>query len=93
MATGKVKWFNRVKGYGFIEQESGGPDLFVHTSNVQGDPIKDEDDVEYEVGEGPKGPSALNVRLTGSASTQSPEAEAEEAPAEAEATDSDESNA
>ena len=62
MPTGTVKWFNRIKGFGFIEQEDG-KDLFVHNSNVTGE-INDGDSVEFEVGEGPKGPNAINVRKT-----------------------------
>ncbi len=60
MAQGTVKWSNQVKGIGFIEQE-GGDDLFVHKSQVEGT-IRDGDTVEFEVGEGPKGPNAVNVR-------------------------------
>ena len=56
MAQGTVKWFNQKKGFGFIEQEDG-EDLFVHFSQVEGE-IKDGDSVEFEVGEGPKGPNA-----------------------------------
>ena len=60
MAEGTVKWFNQSKGYGFIQQEEG-EDLSVHKSQVEGH-IRDGDSVEYEVGEGPKGPNAVNVR-------------------------------
>ena len=62
MAQGTVEWFNQKKGYGFIEQEDG-EDLFVHYTQVEGE-IKDGDSVEFEVGEGPKGPNAINVSKT-----------------------------
>ncbi|MBA41343.1 MAG: cold-shock protein [Euryarchaeota archaeon] len=62
MPTGTVKWFNRIKGFGFIEQEEG-DDLFVHKSQVTGE-LNEGDSVEFEVGEGPKGPNAINVRKT-----------------------------
>tara|TARA_B100000925_G_scaffold288203_1_gene268771 strand:- start:557 stop:748 length:192 start_codon:yes stop_codon:yes gene_type:complete len=60
MPTGTVKWFNRIKGFGFIEQEEG-DDLFVHKSQVT-DELNEGDSVEFEIGEGPKGPNAMNVR-------------------------------
>ena len=62
MAKGKVKWFNSQKGYGFIEQENG-DDLFVHKNEVSGY-IEEGDQVEFEIGEGQKGPCALKVKKT-----------------------------
>jgi len=61
--TGKVKWFNNAKGYGFIERESGS-DVFVHFSEIQGDGFKNLEEgqkVEFTVEKGPKGPQATNV--------------------------------
>ncbi len=63
MATGKVKWFNNQKGYGFITPESGN-DVFVHHSAIQGDGYKSLDEgqaVEFEIQQGPKGEQAVNV--------------------------------
>ena len=65
MAEGTVKWFNDSKGFGFITPDEGEKDCFVHYSAIQGDGFKslaEGDRVEFEVGEGPKGPNAVNVR-------------------------------
>ena len=63
MKTGKVKWFNTQKGYGFIITDDG-KDLFVHFKDVQGgvNAIKDNDTVEYDIADGKKGPQAVNVK-------------------------------
>ncbi|HNY27092.1 MAG TPA: cold-shock protein [Candidatus Sumerlaeota bacterium] len=65
MATGTVKWFNNQKGYGFICPDGGGDDLFIHYSNISMDGFRTLDEgqkVEFEPGQGRKGPEALNVR-------------------------------
>lgn len=65
VAQGKVKWFSSQKGFGFIEQESG-PDLFVHHKAIQGEGFKnlnEGDIVEYNVTNGPKGESAVDVKV------------------------------
>ena len=64
MATGKVKWFNGEKGFGFIEVE-GGEDVFVHFSSIQSEGFKTLDEgqeVEFDVEQGQRGPQAANVR-------------------------------
>jgi CspA family cold shock protein len=61
--SGTVKWFNEAKGYGFIRREEG-PDVFVHYSNITGTgfrTLKEDDKVEFEVSEGPKGLQAIKV--------------------------------
>ena len=65
MAQGSVKWFNGEKGFGFIAQDGGGPDVFVHYSEIQGNGFKTLDEgqrVEFEIGQGQKGPQAQQVR-------------------------------
>jgi len=63
MANGIVKWFNERKGYGFIEQEDG-PDVFVHHSGINSDgfrSLNEGDRVTFDIEQGKKGPSAVNV--------------------------------
>ncbi len=65
MAQGTVKWFNAEKGFGFIAQEDGGDDVFVHYSAIQSNGYKSLDEnqkVEFDVTQGPKGPQPENVR-------------------------------
>lgn len=63
-SKGKVKWFNNAKGYGFIAPDEGGEDIFVHFSAIQSDGFKslrEQEPVEFEVTDGPKGKQAANV--------------------------------
>ncbi|WP_280228824.1 cold-shock protein [Nocardia cyriacigeorgica] len=67
MAQGSVKWFNSEKGFGFIAQDGGGPDVFVHYSAVSGSGFRTLEEgqrVEFEIGQGQKGPQAQDVRAT-----------------------------
>ena len=65
MATGTVKWFNAEKGFGFIEQDGGGADVFAHYSNIAAQGVRELNEgqkVEFDVTQGPKGPQAENIR-------------------------------
>ncbi|WP_393073508.1 cold-shock protein [Streptomyces sp. LN704] len=64
MASGIVKWFNAEKGFGFIEQDGGGPDVFAHYSNISGNGFRElveGERVTFDVGQGQKGPQAENI--------------------------------
>ncbi|MBO0728104.1 MAG: cold-shock protein [Acidimicrobiaceae bacterium] len=66
MATGTVKWFNSEKGFGFISQDDGGPDVFVHFSAIAGNGyrnLEENQKVEFETTQGPKGLQASNVAV------------------------------
>ncbi len=65
MPKGKVKWFSDAKGYGFIQQEDGSPDIFVHYSEIDGGGFRSLQEgivVEFEIQQGPKGMKAVSVR-------------------------------
>lgn len=65
MAVGTVKWFNAEKGFGFIAPEDGSPDVFAHYSAITGSGYKSLDEnqkVEFDLAQGPKGPQAENIR-------------------------------
>ncbi|MFC9279531.1 cold-shock protein [Streptomyces collinus] len=64
MASGTVKWFNSEKGYGFIAQDGGGPDVFAHYSEIQGNGYRElveGEHVTFEIGQGQRGPQAQNI--------------------------------
>ena len=66
MAQGTVKWFNGEKGYGFISVDGGGADVFVHYSEINGAGFRTLDEgqrVEFEIGQGQKGPQATSVNV------------------------------
>ena len=62
MATGKVKWFDPDRGFGFIKPDDRQEDVFVHYSEVQGDDLRDGEEVEFEVEQGDKGLKAVGVQ-------------------------------
>lgn len=77
MPSGTVKWFNNQKGYGFISQEDG-PDVFAHYTAIAGEgfrTLREGEDVEFEITEGPKGPQAANIVRKGMKSVQEDEEE------------------
>ncbi|MCH8853599.1 MAG: cold shock domain-containing protein [Planctomycetes bacterium] len=75
MASGRVKWFDSKKGFGFIEAAELEKDVFVHHSGIAGDGyhhLKEGDQVEFDIEETDKGPQAVNVRLTEEGAQEDP---------------------
>ena len=65
MTTGKIKWFNPTKGYGFIENYTGGKDVFLHASALEEagiDTLKEGEEIEFEIGENKGKENAINVK-------------------------------
>ncbi|HEV2068025.1 MAG TPA: cold shock domain-containing protein [Thermomicrobiales bacterium] len=63
LATGVVDRFDDLKGFGFIKQDNGGPDVFFHQSALNGARVYQGDHIEFRLGEGPKGPRAEDIRM------------------------------
>jgi CspA family cold shock protein len=66
MSSGTVKWFNGEKGFGFIAQDGGGPDVFAHYSAIAAEgyrSLEENQKVEFDITQGPKCPQASNIRL------------------------------
>lgn len=83
MATGKIKWFNGEEGFGFIEQDGGGDDVFVRFSAISGSGFRnlsEGDEVEFDTEPGKKGLQAVNVTVTRSADPGSPGRSSERPP-------------
>ena len=67
MTTGKIKWFNPAKGYGFIENGAGGKDVFLHVSALEKagiDTLQEGEEIEFEIGENKGKENAINIKKT-----------------------------
>ena len=76
MAQGVVKWFNNKKGFGFIQGPEGGPDIFVHFSEIDGEGFRklhEGDTVTYDEAQGEMGPKAVNIKKVETADDQAPQ--------------------
>ena len=76
MPSGKVKWFNNAKGYGFVLADEGGEDVFVHHSSIEMEgyrTLRVGQEVTFDIKEGPKGAHAVNIRVTGEGDGLPPE--------------------